>query len=164
MVTGIQQMRNVSNGYNLKHFTCALFLSVGYWTVHLVDGPEVKYHQEDKRNVEKHNIALARGQFAYFVPLKASCHWFLYIIPPGYSTSLTATRYDQATVIATIQVATMKNGHCLLVMRGKRSGITTFPNGSTVIRTRLWIKTFKETSPRKICILHKAWPRIPPIN
>ena len=59
MVTGIQQMRNGSNGY-LKHLTCALFLSVGYWTVHLVDGPEVKYHQEDKGDVEKHDIALAR--------------------------------------------------------------------------------------------------------
>ena len=91
------------------------------------------------------------------VPLKASCHWFSYIIPPGYSTSLTATRYDQGTAIATIQqVATMKNGHCLLVMRGKRSGITTSPNRSTVIRTRLWIKSFKETSPKKNLYLAKG--------
>ena len=35
----------------------------------------------------------------------------------GYSTSLTATLYGQGKAIATIQVATMKNGHCLLVMR-----------------------------------------------
>ena len=98
-------------------------------------------------------------------PPKASCHGLLHISRSGYLTSLKATRYGEWTAIATIQVATMKNRHSFLLTRGERSGTTTATNRSTVIKTRLWMDTInEETSAKKICILHKAWPSVPPIS
>ena len=43
----------------------------------------------------------------------------------------------------------MKNGHCSLVMRGKRSGITTSPNGSTVIRNKALNQNFQGNISKK---------------
>ena len=53
MVTGIQQMRNGSNGYlstSLVRCSSALATELFTWSM----------DQEDKRDVEKHDIALAR--------------------------------------------------------------------------------------------------------
>ena len=51
----------------------------------------------------------------------------------------------------------MKNGHCLLVMRGKRSGITTSPNRSTVnYQNKALNQNFQGNIPKKNLYLAKG--------
>ena len=79
-------------------------------------------------------------------------------------TSSLANKVVEQTAAATIHVAGMKNGHSLDLRNGERSGNTTAPNRSTVIKTRFWIETIVEKSAKKGISLHKAWPNWPPIS
>ena len=95
---------------------------------------------------------------------KITSHWFMHLFPSWYSTRLKVKKYGEKKAAASIHVPTIKQRHTLRLMRGERSGTTTAAYRSTVIRIRLWIDTNEEISARKACILHQAWPRVPPIS